>query len=52
MFFSFCRMDDEDLVIPELHLTSINDSDMPSKPFEAGLQMLQTLELQQCVIVS
>jgi hypothetical protein len=44
-------MDDEDQAIPELHLTSISGSDMSSEPFEAGLQMLQTLERQQYVIL-
>lgn len=41
------RVDDENLVIPELHVTSISGHEMLSEPFEAGLQMLKTMERQQ-----
>lgn len=40
-------MFDEDFVIPELHVTSISGQEMLTEPFEAGLQMLQTIERQQ-----
>lgn len=47
----FCSVEDENLVIPELHVTSMVGNELLSESFETGLQMLQTLERQQWVFI-
>ncbi len=41
------RFENENLYIPELHVTSIAGNEMLSESFATGLQMLQTLKQQQ-----
>lgn len=43
----FCRTENENLIIPELHVTSITGNESLSQSFETGLQMLHSLERHQ-----